>query len=126
MLVALCVKTGQLDKSVKNYILDFDNVVVANEKQDAKKSYKKINGCHPNFAFIGRVPIYVENRNGNTPAKYKQKEALERCFANLASEGIAIEHFRADSASYQKKVVDLVFEKATYFYIRIIDSEALR
>ena len=49
LLVALCVKTGQLDKSVKNYILDFDNVVVANEKQDAKKSYKKINGYHPNF-----------------------------------------------------------------------------
>jgi len=122
LLVDLGLKTGQVDKSAKNYILDFDNVVIANEKQDAKKSYKKIKGCHPNFAFIGRVPVHIENRNGNTPAKYKQKEALERCFANLASEGIAIEHFRGDSTSHQKKVIDFVSKKATYFYILIIDS----
>jgi len=37
LLVELGIKTGQLDKSTKNYILDFDNVVVANEKADAKK-----------------------------------------------------------------------------------------
>lgn len=125
-LVALCVKTGLLNPSEKNYILDFDNVVVENEKQDAKKSYKKINGYHPNFTFIGRLPVHIENRNGNTPAKYKQKEVLERCFGNLASQGINIEHFRADSASYQKEVVDLVSQKATNFYIRIIDSPAFR
>lgn len=125
-LVALCVKIGLLNSSEKNYILDFDNVVTENEKQDAKKSYKKTNGYHPNFAFIGRLLVHLENHNGNTPAKYKQKETLERCFANLASQGIHIEHFRADSASYQKDVVDLVSQKATNFYIRIIDSPAFR
>jgi Transposase DDE domain group 1 len=120
-LVALCVKTGQL-KTNENYTLDFDNVVLENDKQDTKKSYKNTKAYHPNFAFIGKLPIHIENHNGNTPAKYKQKETLERCFNNLNSNNIKIEHFRADSASYQKEVVELVVENAQNFYIRNINS----
>ena len=37
-----CCKTGQL-KKVQGYTLDFDNVVLENNKQDAKKSYKNTN-----------------------------------------------------------------------------------
>lgn len=120
-LVALCVKTGQL-KSDQKYTLDFDNVVLENDKQDAKKSYKNTKAYHPNFAFIGKLPVHIENHNGNTPAKYKQKETLERCFNNLNINNIKIEHFRADSASYQKEVVELVAENAENFYIRNINS----
>jgi hypothetical protein len=118
-LIALCVKTGQLNDKEK-YTLDFDNVVLENEKQDAKKSYKNSNAYHPNFAFIGRLPIHIENHNGNTPAKYKQFETLERCFNNLKDNNIEIEHFRADSASYQKEVIEFISENAQYFYIRNI------
>ena len=121
-LIALCVKTGQLNDREK-YTLDFDNVVLENEKQDAKKSYKNSNAYHPNFAFIGRLPIHIENHNGNTPAKYKQFETLERCFNNLKDNNIEIEHFRADSASYQKEVIEFISENAQYFYIRNISSQ---
>lgn len=120
-LVALCVKTGQLKKDGK-YTLDFDNVVLENDKQDAKKSYKKTKAYHPNFAFIGKLPVHIENHNGNTPAKYKQKETLERCFNNLKNNNITIEHFRADSATYQKEVVELVAENCENFYIRNSNS----
>jgi hypothetical protein len=68
------------------------------------------------------LPVHIENHNGNTPAKYKQKETLERCFNNLNINNIKIEHFRADSASYQKEVVELVAENAENFYIRNINS----
>ncbi len=67
-----------------------------------------IKGYHPNFAFIRRLPVHIENHNGNTPAKYAQAETLKRCFDNLNKHQIKIEHFRADSASFQKEVIELV------------------
>lgn len=121
-LVALCVKTNQLSKTDDNLILDYDNVVIANEKQDAKKSYKGDNAYHPGFGFIGRLPIHIENRNGNTPAKQRQVQILESCFDNLDAHQIKIAHFRGDSASYQQKVLELLTQRATYFYIRNINS----
>ena len=121
-LIGLCAKIGLLKKTEK-YTLDFDNVVLENDKQDAKKSYKSTKAYHPNFAFIGRLPVHIENHNGNTPARYKQFETLERCFNNLKSNNIEIEHFRADSASYQKEVIEFLNKKACYFYIRNISSQ---
>ena len=125
-LVALGVKTKQLKKTTRGYTMDFDNVVVENEKQDAKMSYKKIKGYHPNIAFIGRLPIHIENHNSNTPARFEQKQTLERCFDNLDKHEIKIEHFRADSASYQKEVFELVEKRAKYFYIRMMDFDDIR
>lgn len=125
-LVALGVETNQLSKSTKNHTLDFDNVVIATEKQDAKMSYKGIKGYHPNIAFIGRIPVHIENHNGNSPARYGQAETLKRCFDNLDIHEIKIENFRADSASYQKEVIDLVSQRAKNFYIRITDFGGIR
>jgi hypothetical protein len=125
-LVSLCVKAGLLEKGTKDYTLDFDNVVIATEKQDAKMSYKNVKGYHPNLAFIGSLPVHIENHNGNTPARYQQTQTLTRCFDSLEKEGVSIAHFRADSASYQKEVIDLVNEKAGCFYIRISDCANLR
>lgn len=125
-LVALCIETKQLQKNSRKYTLDFDNVVIATEKQDARTSYKKIKGYHPNISFVGRLPVHIENRNGNTPARYEQYETLQRCFYNLDLHEIKIENFRADSASYQKDVVELVSQKVDNFYIRISDFEDLR
>ena len=110
-LVSLALETKQLEKDNKTYVLDFDNVIVATEKQDAKMSYKGIKGYHPNIAFVGRIPVHIENHNGNTPARYAQAETLKRCFENLEEQHICIAHFRADSASYQKEVISLVPKK---------------
>ena len=125
-LVALAVKTKLLKPDTMGYTMDFDNVVIENQKQDAKISYKKVKGYHPNIAFIERIPVHIENHNGNTSAKYEQAETLERCFDNLDKHHIKIEHFRADSASYQKKVFDLVAKRTKYFYIRMMDFEDIR
>lgn len=125
-LVALAVKTNQLSCCDKAYTLDFDNVITENQKQDAEYTYKHSKGYHPSFAFIGRIPVHIENRNGNTPARYKQKQTLERCFGNLNKSSIKIKHFRADSASYQKEVIELAEIHADYFYIRMMDFEDIR
>ena len=125
-LLTLAVKTNQLSSEQKENTLDFDNVITENEKQDAEYTYKRSKGYHPNMAFIGRIPVHIENRNGNTPAKYQQTETLERCFGNLKKHNVKIKNFRADAASYQKEVIEVAESNAEYFYIRMMDFEDIR
>ena len=116
-LVALAVETKQL-KVGQEYTLDYDNVITENDKQDAQYTYKHSKGYHPGIGFIGRIPVHIENRNGNTPARYQQKETLQRCFAHLAQHHIKIKNFRADAAAYQKEVIELAENNADFLYVR--------
>lgn len=125
-LVALAVKTNQLNAEQEEYTLDYDNVIIENDKQDAQYTYKHSKGYQPGIAFIGRIPVHIENRNGNTPARYEQKETLQRCFDNLAKYHVKIKNFRADAASYQKEVIELAEKHTQYFYIRMMDFEDIR
>jgi len=123
LLIKGLKQTGQL-KANKWYDLDYDNQVQPTEKYDAAKTYKKNYGYQPGIASIenpetGQVmPVYIEGRNGNSQAKYLQEKTLDRSFSSLGSNGIRINRFRADSASYQKKVVDMVERHSRSFYIR--------
>lgn len=117
LLVKALLKTKQLDK-MSSYTLDYDNQVIATEKHDAAKTYKKCEGYQSGIASIGQHIVYIEGRNGNSPAKYKQKETLQRTLSLLETERVKINRFRADSASYQKEVVDLVTQEEKLFYIR--------
>lgn len=125
-LVALAVKTKQLCPSHTDYTLDFDNVITENEKQDARYTYKHCKGYHPGMAFVGRIPVHIENRNGNTPARYGQTETLQRCFDNLKKHNLKIKNYRGDSASYQKDVIEQAEIHTQYFYIRMMDFEDIR
>jgi hypothetical protein len=125
-LVALAVKTNQLNALYTDYTVDFDNMITENEKQDALYTYKHCKGYHPGLAFIGRVPVHIENRNGNTPARFQQKETLQRCFVNLKKHNIKIKNFRGDSASYQEHVIEQAEINADYFYIRMLDFASIR
>lgn len=122
LLVKALIKTKQLVSSHQGYTLDYDNQVIPTEKYDAAKTYKKCDGYQPGVASIGKHIVYIEGRNGNSQAKYKQAETLKRTFAVLAQGGITVKRFRADSASYQQKVVELVSKNSKYFYIRAMRS----
>lgn len=126
LLLTSCVELGLLKTEVEDYVLDLDNIVLTNDKQDAKKTYKMTKGYHPCFANIGNCTVYYENRNGNTPAKYGQSEALENCFNNLKEHKINVKSFRGDSASYQKEVIDILEKNVNHFYIRNITSASFR
>ncbi|MEJ7678989.1 MAG: transposase [Segetibacter sp.] len=121
----LAIKTGAVIPAAKN-TLDYDNVILENEKSDAAKTYKMTTGYQPGIAAIGRQIVFIEGRGGNTPAAYKMDETLKQCFKNLKDNGIHIEHFRSDSAAYQQSVVEEAEKNCTYFYIRIDDSQSLR
>ena len=126
LLTGICVYLGLLNPDVKDYVLDFDNVVLNNNKQDARTSYKKTKAYHPCFANIGNNTVYFENRNGNTPAKYAQEQALKNCFKNLDDNSISIKSFRGDAASYQKGVIAVLEENVEHFYIRNVTSAGFR
>ena len=125
LLQKLAIKTNTLVAGAKN-ILDYDNVIMENEKADASKTYKMTTGYQPGVASIGRQVVFIEGRGGNTPAAYKMDETLATCFGLLKKNGIHIEHFRSDSAAYQQSVVEVAEKNCVNFYIRIDDSQNLR
>jgi len=117
LLLKSLLKTEQLNIK-EQYTLDYDNQVIATEKYDAVKTYKKCNGYQSGIATIGNNIVYIEGRNGNSPAKYKQFETLQRSFSLLEKQDIKINRFRADCAAYQKEIIDLAVQKGVKFYIR--------
>lgn len=118
LLVKMLIHTNQLDKKEDSYTVDYDNQIIPSEKYDAKKTYKKCKGYQSGVASIGKHIVYIEGRNGNSPAKYLQHQTLENMFNTLDEEGISVKRFRADSASYQEKVIELASERSDLFYIR--------
>ena len=123
LLVKALKQTGQL-KSTIEYDLDYDNQVQPTEKYDAVKTYKMTTGYQSGIASICNpqtgqaIPVFIEGRNGNSQAKYLQEETLERSFLNLQDNQIKIARYRGDSASYQKKVINVVEVYSRLFYIR--------
>jgi len=118
LMVKLLVQTGQLSPDYEDYIFDYDNQFIPNEKYDSKRSYKKADGYFPGIASINNYPVYIENRNGNSNVKYKQDETLKRTFALLDESGIKVKHSRMDCGSFDKTVVPVVEANSAYFYIR--------
>ena len=125
LLQKLAIKTKTIVAKADN-TLDFDNVILENEKWDAAKTYKMTTGYQPAVASIGRQVVFIEGRNGNTPASYKMNQTLAACFELLKTNGISVKHFRSDSAAYQQSVVEVLEKNGTHFYIRIDDSQNLR
>ena len=99
--------------------LDYDNTIVYNEKKDSVLTYKKAYGYQPGLCTLNtNTIIYVENRNGNSDAKSFQEQTLTRMFALLEPQDIEkIDNFRADAASYQFDVIQLVEKHVKHFYI---------
>ena len=79
LLVNALLKTGQLEAG-KEYDLDFDHQYIETEKYDAKPTYKKFLGYGPGVAVIGDNIVGIENRDGNTNVRFRQKDTLERIF----------------------------------------------
>lgn len=119
------MKHLHLLKDEIGYDFDFDNQLLPTEKYDAKRSYKHVNGYFPGIATINNMPVYIENRNGNSNVKYRQSETLEMAYGLLKEAGIRIHRSRMDCGSYAKDIVDVVEKNCDYFYIRAMRCENL-
>lgn len=116
--------TSQL-KAGACYDFDYDNQINANNKWDAKKTYKKNKGYLPGIATIGNKIVGIENRDGNANVKFKQEDTLERFYTLLESEEITVNRSRMDAGSYSKKIIDVVDKHSKLFYIRANKSADL-
>ena len=113
------------DSFKSNLTLDYDNTICYTSKEDALMTYKKEFGYQPGVAFIGSKVVYVENRNGNSTAHVLQGDTLTRMFKLLLSNNIKISKFRADSASYNWRLIQAVDKYTTAFYVRARMSQTL-
>jgi hypothetical protein len=105
--------------------LDYDNTFIFCDKADARNTYLKQHGYNPGVGLVGRQVVYLENRNGNSDAQTLQQDTLDRMFTLLKQQGIIIDKFRADSASYQLSTLSVISRNANTFYIRARMNETL-
>lgn len=106
--------------------VDFDNTFIPTEKSDAHYSYKKQPGYFPGVMTCGPLIIGVENRQGNSNVKFKQKEELTRMFGNIENHGLHVRTFRADCGSFTKELIEELFLRTETFYLRASSCSSRR
>jgi len=117
LMIKSLLLTKQLEKG-KSYDFDYDNEIIAHEKFDAKRTYKKNTGYFPGIATIDDKIVYIENRDGNANVKTEQAETLKRAYNTLKNNGIGVYRSRMDAGSYAKDIIEVVAENSELFYIR--------
>lgn len=126
ILAELILKIAHVNlDSKQSHILDYDNTIIFNNKSDSVSTYKRQNGYCPGVGIIDKTIVFIENRNGNSAAKDLQYHTLFRMFKELSKEQIKIDAFRADAASYQTDVIELVQKHSKRFFIRACMSQVL-
>jgi hypothetical protein len=115
--ISLLKKLGVFE--AKELTIDYDNTIIFNEKSDSKMTYKRNPGYQPGVCTINEQQVfYIENRNGNSDAKSFQSDTLNRVFKLVKDNNIKkIDHFRADAASYQYDVIDLLEKNVKNIYV---------
>lgn len=115
--ISLLKKLGAFDSD--ELTMDYDNTIIFNEKGDSKMTYKRNPGYQPGVCTLNENQVlYIENRNGNSDAKSFQTDTLKRLFSLLKANDVkTIDHFRADAASYQYDVVEILNKEAKNFYV---------
>jgi hypothetical protein len=120
LLVKSATSTGLLERR-KRYTLDVDATLVPTKCFDAKKTYKKFTGFSPMVACIGKLPVYIEMRNGNVNPSANSLKVIENTISLLSENNITIDKIRLDAAGYNSKLMDFIHEKNIKFYIRGVD-----
>ena len=126
MLALLC-KTTRLLNHTEGYTMDYDGHIVENTKGDNAFTYKKTEGYYPVVCSINKLPVYLQNRNGNTPESYGAKDIIEKALEQCADNNFTISRFRADACCYQKELIEYLEQPhlSLQYYIRAEMSEGL-
>ena len=98
--------------------LDLDGKIFECHKNDARATYTKTVGYQPLMAFSGRIPLYIEGRNGNSNASFRIHLTLRDIVNKLDEKNIKMGRLRIDAAGCQYKVIKEVKNKCQAFFIR--------
>ena len=113
LMLGIANKLGMIEGNT----LDYDNVIIETEKYDSRWTYKQVKGYQPGVSFIGKTPIYIEGRNGNTSAQFDIDKAVQRTI-ELLEPFHKVKRFRSDSAAYTYKVIKVLEKYDMEFFIR--------
>lgn len=125
LLPELCLQGGMLDKK-QSYTMDYDGHIIENTKIDNAFTYKKTEGYYPVILSINRLPVYIQNRNGNTPENYNQLELIKQAFNRCNELNIVLKKFRADACCYEKDTIVYLEKNEVTYYIRAEMNASLR
>ncbi len=125
LLTKLCRQTGLLKQGQK-YTMDYDGHIIENNKLDNAFTYKNSEGYYPVLCSINKLPIYLQNRNGNTPESYNQKSSIAAALEQCMGQKITVNKFRADACCYEKDTIQYLEENNITYYIRAEQNENLR
>jgi hypothetical protein len=117
LMPALSRKMGLL-KPHTGYMMDYDGHIVENTKADKAFTYKKTEGYYPVLCSINKLPVYMQNRNGNTPESYNQYAIIKKAIDNCNDNDITVTSFRADACCYQKDTIEYLESQNITYYIR--------
>jgi hypothetical protein len=117
LLVSLC-SSLKLMKPHTGYIMDYDGHITENTKNDSAITYKQTEGYYPVVCSINKLPVYMQNRNGNTPESYGQQGIIQQAIDNCRQKGIAVTTFRADACCYQRDTIEYLEAQNITYYIR--------
>ena len=125
LLLYLCCRFGLLNKTT-DYCLDLDGNHIENNKKDSRKSYQETYGYYPVVCSISGIPIYCENRNGNTPESFNQLVIIKINIEKLEARCIKLKKFRGDASYYELKTLEYLESKNILYYIRCQDSQRIQ
>lgn len=117
LLVTLCSRLKLLQPS-KGCTMDYDGHITENTKNDNAFTYKQTEGYYPVVCSINKLPVYMQNRNGNTPESYDQQNIIQTAVNNCKQKGITVNTFRADACCYQQDTIEYLESENITYYIR--------
>jgi hypothetical protein len=117
LMPALSLQGGTLT-TTQSYALDYDGHITQNTKADNAFTYKQTQGYYPVVLSINKLPVYLQNRNGNTPESYNQLSLIRQAAERCTELGIQLSKFRADASCYEKGTIEYLQLNGFTYYIR--------
>ena len=72
------------------------------------------------------MPVYLQNRNGNTPESYNQKSSIAAALEQCIAQKLTVNKFRADACCYEKDTIQYLGKNNIAYYIRAEQNGNLR
>lgn len=119
LLIDTAIKLGRLKVGVP-YILDYDTTDIKNKIKHSRKYYagKGKRAYCPGVSMINKIPVYVENRNGDSNPSFNLVSIIERTLELLRRKGIIIKMVRIDSAAYSNEFTNFINSKRLLYVTR--------
>lgn len=119
LLLRLNIKLGLIKRNCP-YVLDFDTTTLEHKIKGGRKIYDGhgSRGYSPAMASINDIPIYIENRNGDTPSQWNIKNTIEKILDILEKQKIKITTVRIDAAGYRTELLEFLESKNLQYVTR--------